>query len=58
MKNSIKKGMGLVIGIKLGCMLADFVHEEIMKWGARDEEFMAWEKEHNPRQYEKLKKYQ
>lgn len=57
MFKTIKASMGVAIGLSLGFALVGFVKEEVMKWGAEDEEFMEYEKAHNPKMYEKLKKY-
>lgn len=57
MFKTIKAAMGVAIGLSLGFALVGFVKEEIMKWGAEDEEFMEYEKTHDPKLYEELKKY-
>lgn len=58
MFKTIKAAMGVAIGLSLGFALVRFVKEEVMEWGAKDEEFMEYEKTHNPKLYEELKKYQ
>lgn len=57
MFKTIKASMGVAIGLSLGFAFVRFVAEEVMKWGAKDEEFMEYEKAHNPKMHEKLKKY-
>lgn len=58
MFKTIKTAMGAAIGLTLGFALMGFMKNEVMKWGAKDEEFMEYEKQHHPEMYEKLKKYQ
>lgn len=57
MLKGIKTGMGLAIGVTLGCALMGFMKEEIMRWGAKDEEFMDQLKTDDPKLYEELDKY-
>lgn len=57
MLKNIKAGMGLAIGLSLGFATVRIVKSEIMKWGAKDDEFMARVKETDPELYEQLKKY-
>lgn len=58
MKNSIKVGFGLAVGSILGAATMKFISESLMKWGAKDKDFMKYEKANNPDLYENLKKYQ
>lgn len=58
MLKSIKTGFGFVIGTTLAYATLGFIKHEVMTWGAKDEKFMEYEKEHNPEMYEKLSKYQ
>lgn len=57
----MKKYITAGIGITLGCMFArvslSLIIDMVMKWGAKDESFMEYEKEHDPKLYEKLNKY-
>lgn len=49
------------IGITLGCTFAraslSFMLEMVMKLCAKDESFVEYAKEHEPKLYEKLNKY-
>lgn len=57
MLKNIKAGMGLAIGLSIGFAAVQVMKKEIMKWGAKDDEFMARVKETDPELYEQLKKY-
>lgn len=57
MFRNIKDAMGLAIGLSLGFAFVRFMKSEVMKWGAKDKEFMEYEKQNHPEMYEKLKKY-
>lgn len=58
MLKSFKTAFGATIGVSLAIATLGFVKDNIMKWGADDEEYMDWAKKHDPKQYEELKKYQ
>lgn len=58
MLKTIKTAFGTTIGVGLGIAVLGFIKKEIMEWGAKDEEFMNYEKEKDPDMYEELKKYQ
>lgn len=58
MLKSFKTAFGATIGVSLAIATLAFIKNEIMKWGAKDEEFMNYEKEKDPDMYEELKKYQ
>lgn len=57
MLKTIKTGFGLTLGFMIGTIAVDLCKEAIMRWGADDDEFMEYEKEHNPKMYEQLKKH-
>ena len=57
MRKYIKAGIGITLGYMFARVSLSFIHDMVMKWGAKDESFMEYEKEHNPELYEKLTKY-
>ena len=57
MKNAIKKGFGLTIGAMLGYATLATIAVEVLKWGAKDEQYMERLKNRDPELYERLKKY-
>lgn len=58
MKDGIKLGFAVTIGMFLANAAVKALGVGVMKWGAKDEKFMEYEKEHDPKMYEELKKYQ
>ena len=54
---SIKSGFGWAVGLSLGFATVRFVRRMVFEWGANDDDYMEWAKEHNPKQYEMLLKY-
>ena len=57
MLKSIKTGFGFVIGAMFAYAAVDIIGHEVMTRCAKDEKFMEYEKEHNPKMYEELSKY-
>ena len=57
MKKGIKLGFGLTVGYVLAAATISMITKGLCKWAAKDEDFMKWEKDHNPKMYEKLKEY-
>lgn len=55
MFTNVKVGFGIMVGSMLGYATLKFISEEILRWGAKDKEFMEYEKTHNPKTYEYLK---
>lgn len=58
MKKYFKVGFGWTIGCVLGQVALMLIAEKGMKWAAKNKAFMEYERDHNPENYEKLKKYQ
>ncbi len=58
MLKNFKKGFGLITGGMLAYATLQFISDKVMRWGAKDESFMEYEKKNNPDLHEKLKKYQ
>ena len=58
MKDGIKFGFAVTVGMYLATAVVKTLGFGVMKWGAKDEKFMEFEKVHNPEMYEELKKYQ
>ena len=58
MKDGIKLGFAVTIGMFLANAVVRTLGVGVMKWGANDKEFMEYEKKNNPEMYEELKKYQ
>lgn len=58
MWNSLKKGFGFASGVILGQAAMNVIAERMLRWIANDEKYMEGLKDHDPEEYEKLKKYQ
>ena len=58
MQKDVQKGFLFALGTILCGTTINIIKNSVMKWGAKDKEFMEYEKEHNPKLYEKLKDYE
>lgn len=55
MKNAIKLGFGITVGVELAKIVVQLVSELIVDTAAKNEKFMNRAKESDPKLYENLK---
>lgn len=57
MRKYIKVGIGITLGRTFALVSLSFMVNMVMKLCAKDESFVEYAKEHEPKLYEKLNKY-